>query len=203
VTSELNGKRPLDRVCVFCGSSPGSDPTFIEAAQRLGRILAERKLTAVFGGGSVGLMGALADSVIEAGGRIIGVIPDQLMARELGHTGLTELQVVASMHERKARLMELSDGFIALPGGAGTLEELSEVWTWAQLGIHRKPCGILNVAGYYAPFLALLDQMVEKEFLATEYRAMMLIDTEPEALLDGFETYRPPKVPQWLSRSEV
>ncbi len=193
----------IEHVCVFCGSSPGSDPIYVEAAQQLGRLLVQRRLGVVFGGGGVGLMGALANAAMAAGGHVTGVIPEQLMARELGHTELSELRVVDSMHARKALMMELSDAFIALPGGAGTLEELSEVWTWGQLGIHHKPLGLLNVAGYYTPFLAFLDQMVEQGFLAPKHRAMVLVETDAVALLDRLCHYRPPDVPQWLSRSGV
>lgn len=191
----------MQRICVFCGSSPGFDPIYLDAARRLGETLAHSNLTAVFGGGSVGLMGAFADAVLAAGGEIIGVIPQQLMARELGHPRLTKQRVVGSMQERKALMAELSDAFVALPGGAGTLDEFSEMWTWTQLGIHRKPCGILDVGGYYAPFLAFLDRMVEEGFLSPENRAIVLVETEPEALLERFASYEPPTVPRWLSQS--
>ena len=203
MTTPGTGHPGIQSVCVFAGSSPGTDPAYLAAARSTGEVLAAHKITTVFGGGGMGLMGALADAGLEAGGRVIGVIPDQLIDRELGHARLTELRVVGSMHERKALMMELSDAFIALPGGAGTLEELSEVWTWAQLGIHRKPCGILNVKGYYAPFLGFLDHMVDNGFLTAEHRAMLFVESEPLALLDRMRRYRPPEVPRWLSRSEV
>ena len=193
----------MQRICVFCGSSPGSNPIYARAARQLGHALAQANLEAVYGGGGVGLMGILADTMIAAGGRVIGVIPQQLVARELGHARLTDLRVVASMHERKALMAELADGFIALPGGAGTLEEFSEIWTWAQLGIHQKPCGILNVAGYYTPYLAFLDHMVEEGFLRPAFREMVLVETEPEALLERFRSYRAPLAPRWLQQGET
>jgi uncharacterized protein (TIGR00730 family) len=203
VTNLRNGRSPIERVCVFCGSNPGLNPVYLEAATNLGRFLAQQGVGVVFGGGGVGLMGALADAATAAGGRVTGMIPEQLMARELGHSQITELRVVGSMHARKALMMELADAFIALPGGAGTLEELSEVWTWGQLGIHHKPLGLLNVGGYYTPFLAFLDQMVAEGFLAPRHRAMVLVETDPAVLLERFRQYQPPDVPQWLSRSEV
>ena len=193
----------MRRICVFCGSSPGANPVYAEAAKQFGRTLVQAQLEAVYGGGGVGLMGILADTMIAAGGHIIGVIPEQLVSRELGHAQLTELRVVSSMHERKALMAELADGFVALPGGAGTLEEFSEVWTWAQLGIHQKPCGILNVAGYYEPFLAFLDRMVEEGFLRPALRQMVLVETEPEAPLERFRTYQAPAVPRWLQQGET
>lgn len=188
----------MRRICVFCGSRPGINPAYADAARRLGQRLARAELALVYGGGGVGLMGILADAVLGAGGAVIGVIPEPLVARELGHAQLTELKVVGSMHERKAQMAELSDGFIALPGGAGTLEEFCEIWTWAQLGIHRKPCGILNIGRYYAPFLSYLDHMVREGFLRPEHRAMVLVETEPETLLERFRTYRAPGTPRWI-----
>jgi uncharacterized protein (TIGR00730 family) len=190
-------------VCVFCGSSPGTEPAYEEAARALGRTLADSGLTLVYGGGHVGLMGVVADATLGAGGEVVGVIPKALLAREIAHTGLTDLRVVDSMHDRKALMSDLSGGFVALPGGTGTLEEFFEVLTWAQLGEHRKPCGLLNAAGYYDPLLAVFDHMVAKGFLSEEHRAMILVQTEPEPLLEAFARYRPPEVPKWIDRDEV
>jgi uncharacterized protein (TIGR00730 family) len=193
----------MRRICVYCGSSPGALPAYLEAAQALARALAARGIELVYGGGRVGLMGALADAVLGGGGRVIGVIPRALWDREVGHTGLTELRLVGSMHERKLLMADLADGFIALPGGMGTLEEFCEILTWSQLGLHQKPCGLLNIAGYYAPLLAFLDQMVDQGFLRPEYRALSLDDTDPDALLAQFEAYRPVPVTPWLNRSST
>ncbi len=193
----------MERVCVFCGSSLGEGGVYEEEARRLGRVLAASGITLVYGGASVGLMGALADAALGSGGAVIGVIPKALQEREISHGDLTDLRVVGSMHERKALMSDLSDGFIALPGGAGTLEEFFEVWTWAQLGEHGKPCGLLNVAGYYDPMLAFLDHMVAQKFLSEKHRAMVLVEREPEPLLQRLESYRPPEVPKWLDRAET
>jgi uncharacterized protein (TIGR00730 family) len=193
----------MQRLCVFCGSSPGLRPAYTEAARGLGTTLAGLGITVVFGGGSVGLMGSLADATLAAGGNVIGVIPRGLVERELGHLALTELRVVESMHERKAVMSELSDGFIVLPGGAGTMEEFFEVWSWAQLGIHRKPCGILNVEGYYDPLLTLLDWMVSEGFLRSKHRAMILVEHEPETLLRSLSAYEAPPTTEWISGREA
>ena len=171
------------RICVFCGSSPGRGDTYRDAAARLGRLLAESGIGVVYGGASVGTMGVVADAALGAGGEVVGVIPQALVDREVAHTGLTDLHVVADMHERKALMAELSDGFIALPGGAGTLEELFEVWTWAQLGLHTKPIGLLDVAGFYEPLAVLLDHMVAEGFLAATNRDLVVRDPDPAALL--------------------
>ena len=192
----------MNSVCVFCGSSPGNDPAYAEAARELGRTLAERDTTLVYGGGHVGLMGVVADAALGAGGEVIGVMPRSLVDREIGHTGLTKLHVVRSMHERKALMSELSEGFIALPGGNGTLEEFFEVLTWAQLGEHAKPCGLLNVAGYYDPLLAVFDQMVDRAFLKREHRELVLVEEDPSALLERFEGYEPPRTIKWIGPSE-
>jgi len=192
----------MNSICVFCGSSPGNDPAYAEAARRLGRTLAERDTTLVYGGGHVGLMGVVADAALEAGGEVIGVMPRSLVDREIGHKGLTKLHVVGSMHERKALMSELSDGFVALPGGNGTLEEFFEVLTWAQLGEHGKPCGLLNVAGYYDPLLKVFDQMVEKDFLRGAHRELVLVADDPSSLLQRFEGYEPPKTVKWIGDSE-
>lgn len=193
----------MRRICVFCGSSPGRDPAYREAAVALGRVLAARGLGLVYGGGRVGLMGALADAVLQAGGEAIGVIPRALQDREIGHTGLTDLRVVGSMHERKALMAELSDGFVALPGGLGTLEELFEVWTWGQLGLHVRPCGLLDARGFFRPLVALVDHLVAEEFVRPENRAMLLVAGEPEALLDGMAAWRAPAVERWVTAAET
>ncbi len=192
----------MNSVCVFCGSSPGNDPDYAAAAQELGRTLAERGTTLVYGGGHVGLMGVVADAALGAGGEVIGVMPRSLVDREIGHTNLTKLHVVRSMHERKALMSELSEGFIALPGGNGTLEEFFEVLTWAQLGEHAKPCGLLNVAGYYDPLLAVFDQMVDRAFLKREHREIVLVEEDPSSLLERFEGYEPPTTIKWICPSE-
>lgn len=192
----------MNSVCVFCGSSPGNDPAYAAAARELGRTLAERGNTLVYGGGHVGLMGVVADAALGAGGEVIGVMPRSLVDREIGHTDLTKLHVVRSMHERKALMSELSEGFIALPGGNGTLEEFFEVLTWAQLGEHAKPCGLLNVAGYYDPLLAVFDQMVDRAFLKREHRELVLVEEDPSALLERFEGYEPPRTIKWIGPSE-
>ena len=193
----------MQSVCVFCGSSRGIEPAYTEAARSLGRTLAEANVRLIFGGGHVGLMGVVSNAALEAGGEVIGVIPKSLVERELAHAALTDLRIVGSMHERKAMMSGLSEGFIALPGGTGTLEEFFEVLTWAQLGEHEKPCGLLNVAGYYIPLLAVFDQMVEKGFLSESNRALVLIESEPEKLLQRLGEYQPPKRAKWLDASET
>lgn len=193
----------MKSVCVFCGSSSGANRAYREAARRLGRTLAEAGVVLVYGGGRVGLMGVLADAVLDAGGEAVGVIPKALVEREIAHAGLGDLRVVGSMHERKALMAELAEGFVALPGGTGTLEEFFEVLTWAQLGEHEKPCGFLNVDGYYDPLLGFLDRMVGEDFLSEEHRKMVLVDAEPEALLEKFSRYRPPKTIKWIDARET
>jgi uncharacterized protein (TIGR00730 family) len=190
----------MKRICVFCGSSPGSCPEYRAAAEELGAELARRNIGLVYGGGNVGLMGVLADAVLRAGGEAQGVIPEALMAREVGHNGLTKLHVVRSMHERKALMADLSDAFIAMPGGFGTLEEFCEGVTWAQLGLHVKPCGILNTLGYYSPLLAMLDHAVEERFLKQENRGLVLARDQPADLLQALEEWRPLHVEKWLDR---
>jgi uncharacterized protein (TIGR00730 family) len=192
----------LNSLCVFCGSNPGVLPDYTAAAARLGRILAGRGLRLVYGGGHVGLMGAVADAVLTAGGSAIGVIPKALALRELAHDSLSGLEVVASMHERKARMSELSDAFVALPGGIGTLEELFEVWTWSQLGFQPKPCALLNVAGYFDPLLAFLDHMTGEGFLHPVHRAMAIVDDDPERLLDRLAAWQPPAVRKWIDADD-
>jgi uncharacterized protein (TIGR00730 family) len=193
----------MKRICVFCGSSPGARPEYRDAARELGALLARRGIGLVFGGGSVGLMGVVADAVLEAGGEAVGVIPRGLEVREVDHRGLTRLHVVDSMHERKAMMERLSDGFVALPGGVGTLEELAEILTWSQLGIHAKPVGLLDVAGYFEHLGRFLDHAVAERFLRPEHRALLLADREPAALLDRMAGWSPPPVQKWLDRRET
>jgi hypothetical protein len=188
----------IRRLCVFCGSSAGREPRYRRLAESLARALAERGIGIVYGGASVGLMGALADAARAAGGEVIGVIPQALIEREIGHRGLTELRIVESMHERKALMAELADGFVALPGGIGTLEELFEVWTWAQLGLHAKPCALLDTDGFFGPLVAFLDHLVDAGFVREAHRDMLLTAHSPEELLTAFAAYRPPRVAKWV-----
>ena len=195
--------RQLASVCVFCGSSPGADPAFLAAAQATGAAIARRGAALVYGGANVGLMGAVADAALAAGGEVFGVLPESLAAKELAHPGLTRIEIVASMHERKARMADLSDAFLALPGGIGTLEEICEIWTWAQLGFHDKPAGFLNVAGFYDPLKIFLDHMTEQAFLKPPHRHMAHFGTGPDELLDAFATYQPPAVEKWMERAQL
>lgn len=190
----------LRSVCVFCGASPGASPVYQEAAVALGRHLAERGLTLVYGGGAVGLMGTVADAALAAGGEVIGIIPQSLQEAEIGHKGLTRLEVVDGMHARKARMAELADAFIALPGGLGTLEELFEVWTWGQLGYHAKPLGLLEVNGFYDPLLTFLDHLVDERFVRAEHRGMLQRGASPAALLDALAAWTPSVAPKWVDR---
>jgi len=183
-------------LCVFCGSNIGRGGRYREIAAATGQAFARNQINLVYGGGRIGLMGIIADAVLAAGGMVTGVIPGALMARELGHLGLTHLDVVDTMHERKARMAELSDGFVALPGGAGTLEEIFEQWTWAQLGIHRKPCGFLNVDGYFDPVRAMIERMVTEEFLAPEDAEILIFSADVDMLLDALHD-RLPADRQW------
>ena len=191
------------RLCVFSGSSSGTDPAYASAAGELGAALAAKGIGLVYGGASVGLMGAVADAALAGGGEVVGVIPQSLMDKEIGHPGLSDLRVVGSMHERKALMAELSDGFIALPGGAGTLEELFEVWTWAQLGYHRKPCALLDVAGYYAQLSAFLDHVVTEGFVKPVHRNMLIIEPTVDGLLGRIATYDAPLVDKWIRRDDT
>jgi uncharacterized protein (TIGR00730 family) len=193
----------MNRICVYCGSSPGLMPDYRDAATVLGHTLAERGIGLVYGGASIGVMGAVADGVLEKGGEVIGVIPFALATREVAHDGLNELVVVDSMHERKARMAELSDGFIALPGGWGTLEEIFEMLTWAQLGFHDKPCGLLNISHYYDHLYAFLEHAINQRFVREEYRPMMMMEDTAESLLDRFEHYRAPQVKKWIGPEET
>ena len=180
-------------ICVFCGSSPGARPDYIQAAKLLGQTLAQKEITLVFGGASVGIMGQLAKACLEAGGEVIGVIPQKLVEMEVAYTQLAQLHVVDSMHERKAKMAELADGFIALPGGLGTIEEFFEVLTWAQLGMHQKPCGLLNTCHYYDKLLDFLNRTVAEQFVEEAHRAMIQIDESPAGLLQKFEAYEAPR----------
>lgn len=194
----------MKRICVFCGSSEGARPAYAEAARSLGAELVRRRLGLVYGGGSIGLMGILADSVLAQGGEVIGVIPGPLASRELAHAGLTEMRVVGSMHERKALMASLCDGFLALPGGLGTFEETLEVLTWAQLGIHRKPVGVLNVEGYWDGLQRLLAHAVREGFVRPEYAALLLFGGTPAELLDRLAAWRPPALARsWLDPSQT
>ena len=193
----------MRRLCVFCGSTTGTDPRYRHAAAELGRLLASRGLGLVFGGGSVGLMGVVADAALAEGGDVVGVIPHALAARELAHRDVGDMRVVPSMHARKALMAELSDGFVALPGGLGTLEELFEIATWGQLGIHRKPVGVLNVAGYYDPLTALLDHAVAEGFVSAENRRLVVVDDSAASLLDRLLAQRPPEGPEWITPEEA
>jgi len=191
------------RLCVFCGSSFGAREVYRHAAQAFGALLAGRGIGLVYGGAHAGLMGALADAVLAGGGQVIGVIPEALVERELAHSGLTELRVVASMHERKALMASLSDGFVALPGGIGTLEELFEVWTWSQLGLHEKPCALLDVAGFYGGLSAFMDHVVTQGFLQPKQRQALLMEADPSALLERMISYRAEPVTRWIDGSET
>jgi len=184
----------MNRICVFCGSSRGSDEIYIDAARQLGRILIKHNIGLVYGGGGVGLMGEIANTFMEKGAEIIGVIPRDLFEKEVACSGLSDLRIVNSMHERKSLMIELSDGFIALPGGFGTIEEFFEVLTWAQLGIHGKPCGILNIRGYFNYLIEFLDHMVNQKFIGKEHRSMVLIAGNPAELINKFQSYRPPQL---------
>ncbi len=188
----------MKRVCVFCGSSSGANPLYLEVAGNVGRVLARRGLGLVYGGGNVGLMGAVANAALAAGGEVVGVIPKALQLRELAHGKLTSLHVVGSMHERKAKMAELSHAFIALPGGMGTLEEFAEILTWAQLGLHARPCGLLDVAGYYRSLIAFFDRAAADGFVRPEHRRLVLVGEDPDALLDAFAGWQPPQVERWI-----
>ena len=179
----------LKNVCVFCGSRPGSRPEYTEAARSMGEALARRGLTLIYGGAKVGLMGTVADAARTAGGAVIGIIPQSLVRKEVAHSGLDDLRIVDSMHTRKAQMAELADAFIALPGGFGTFEEFFEIITWAQIGLHRKPCALLNVAGYYDPLLALIDHAITEDFAPSAHRRLIVTDTDAERLLDTLLRY--------------
>jgi len=193
----------MRRVCVFCGSSAGASDVYAEAARRMGRALVDRGMSLVYGGGHVGLMGILADAVLEAGGEAIGVIPHALNSREIAHLNLTTLHVVDSMHERKAKMAAMADAFVAMPGGFGTYEEFFEAVTWTQLGVHKKPCGLLNVAGFYDPIVEFLDHAVREQFIRPAHRETVLVDSDPDRLLDALEKVVLPEVPKWIGLAEA
>jgi hypothetical protein len=193
----------MKSITVFCGSNSGLRPEYAEAAQLLAQLLVERQIRLVFGGGKVGLMGIIADTVVQLGGEVIGIIPDSLDQKEVGHRGITTLHVVGSMHERKAMMADLADSFIAMPGGIGTFEEFFEILTWAQLGFHQKPCGLLNVLNYYEPLLKLCDQAVCEGFLRPVHRQLILEDSEPQPLLDKMADYRPQAVEKWIDKEDL
>jgi len=193
----------LKSICVFAGSNSGTKVEYVAAARELGRVLAQRQLGLVYGGARVGLMGALADEALSGGGRVIGVMPEALAAKEIAHQGLSELRVVKSMHERKAMMSDLSDGFVALPGGWGTMEEFFEVLTWGQLGFHRKPCGLLNIHGYFDRLLSFAEHCVDEGFVKREHRSMILVSDSPNELLDGMAAYKAPVVKKWIERAET
>jgi uncharacterized protein (TIGR00730 family) len=193
----------MQAVCVFCGSREGTRPSYAEAARLVGKTLARRGIGVVYGGGRVGLMGAVADAVLEERGEVVGVIPEALLAREIAHEGLTKLHVVDSMHERKRLMAGLSDGFVTLPGGYGTFEEFLEVLSWAQLGIHGKPCGLLDVDGYYEPLATLFDEAVKEGFVPPHHRLLVLIKRDPESLLDAMVRYTPPETNTWAAPGDL
>ena len=193
----------MNRICVFAGSNSGARGEYAAAAKALGRALAQAKLGLVYGGARVGLMGALADAALSGGGHVIGVIPEALVAKEVAHRSLSELRVVKSMHERKAMMADLADGFVALPGGWGTVEEFFEILTWGQLGFHRKPCGLLNVHGYFDQLLSFVEHSVEEGFVRSEQRAMILESDSPDELLEAMAAYKAPVVSKWIERAET
>jgi len=193
----------VERICVYAGSNTGARPDYVAATEALARVLAARGIGIVYGGANVGLMKVLADTAMAGGGEVIGIIPEALLAREIGHRDVTELRVVASMHERKAMMADLSDGFVALPGGFGTMEEIIEIATWAQLGMHVKPFGLLNVAGFYDPLVTFFDRAVDEGFLRPQHRQMLVVADDPDALLERFATWQSPKVGKWIDREQT
>ncbi len=193
----------MKRICVFCGSNKGVRAAYVSAAQAMGRALVKRNIGLVYGGGNVGLMGVIADEMLAEGGEVIGVIPQGLVAREVAHQNLTEQRIVSTMHERKALMAELSDAFIAMPGGMGTFDEFCEILTWAQLGIHQKSCGVLNVENYFTPLLTMFDHAMNEGFLRAEHRALVLEASEPERLLDQLAAYQPQFAEKWLDLDKV
>ncbi|MFJ2986681.1 TIGR00730 family Rossman fold protein [Collimonas sp. NPDC087041] len=193
----------MKSLCIYCGSSPGASPVYAQAARAMAQAMVNDNIALVYGGGNVGLMGIIADEVIRLDGRATGVIPEALLQKELGHKGLTQLHIVKDMHERKAMMAELSDGFIAMPGGVGTLEELFEVFTWAQLGFHKKPIGLLNVDGFYDGLLQFIQHMVSQRFLKGEQAELLMAEAQPEALLQRFRSFVPLQVTKWLDRTTI
>jgi hypothetical protein len=193
----------MQRLCVFCGSSVGNNVAYTDAAEAMGKLLARRGIGLVYGGGNVGLMGVMADAAMAAGGEVIGVIPKALFDREVGHPGITDLRIVDSMHTRKALMADLADAFVAMPGGVGTFEEFFEAITWTQLGLHRKACGLLNVAGFYSPLAAFIDQAVTDGFIKPIHRAAIVVDDDPERLVDTLLRIEIPDVPKWIKKEET
>jgi uncharacterized protein (TIGR00730 family) len=192
----------LNKICVFCGSNSGTNPAYAAAALKLGQLVAARGSTLVYGGAKAGLMGIIADAALAGGGQVIGVIPRGVIPKEIAHAGLTELRTVASMHERKALMEQLSDAFVAMPGGFGTLDEFFEILTWAQLGLHRKPCGIYNVNGYYDRLLAMLDHSMQEGLLKPQHRRLIVADDNPEALLTHLADFESPQTAKWADRGQ-
>lgn len=195
--------KKLTSLCVYCGSSSGRIDAYAAAARALAQTMVERGIRLVYGGAGVGIMGTVADEVLRLGGKAVGVIPEALMRKELAHAGLTELHVTPSMHARKTLMAELADGFVALPGGIGTMEEIFESWTWGQLGLHRKPCGLLNVARYYDSLIAFLDHAAGEQFVRPDQRRMLVVESEPGVLLDRLATYTPPELSKWVELGET
>ncbi|WP_150050467.1 MULTISPECIES: LOG family protein [Methylomonas] len=193
----------IKSLCVYCGSSPGRNGDYLAAAEALAEEMVGRGIRLVYGGADVGVMGAVANAVLAAGGQVTGIIPEALVSKEVAHRNLTELHVTRSMHDRKAMMAELADAFVALPGGIGTLEEIFEIWTWAQLGLHQKPFGLLNVAGYYDKLIAFLDHVVEERFVKPPHRQALLVASAAAQLLDGFETYHPAEEPRWMTSEQI
>ncbi|MBM4208452.1 MAG: TIGR00730 family Rossman fold protein [Gammaproteobacteria bacterium] len=195
--------KKINSICIYCGSSSGRREAYAESAYAIAAALTRRDISLVYGGASIGIMGQVADRVLQLGGKVIGVIPKALAHKEVAHENLTELHITQSMHERKLRMTELADGFIALPGGIGTLEELFEIWTWAQLGFHDKPCGLLNVAGYYDSLIQFLDHVQAEQFVRPQHRDILMVESESDALLDRFTHYQPPEIKRWVSRNDT
>ena len=193
----------MSTICVYCGSSPGNDPAFLQAAREIGGLMAQRGHSLVYGGGNSGLMGVVADAVLAAGGQVVGVIPDNFVRQELAHKGLTKLHVVSTMHERKALMASLADGFLALPGGIGTLEEIAEVFVWTQLGLHTKPCALLNINGYYDPLVSFLTRMTDARFLRAEQLSQLIVAREPAEALDRLLSFTPTVVDKWMDRKQA
>jgi uncharacterized protein (TIGR00730 family) len=193
----------MKSICVFCGASSGASEVYADGARQLAASLVKRQISLVYGGGNIGLMGVIADEVMRLGGHVTGVIPQALMDKEVGHTGLSKLHIVRNMHERKALMADLSDGFIAMPGGIGTLEELFEIFTWLQLGFHEKPLGLLNIAGFYDELLVFLKSTTEAKFLKTEHLNQLLNETDPEQLLQKFSTFKPTHLTKWVGKNDL
>ena len=193
----------IKSICIYCGSSPGRLEAYAEAAIAVAEALVSRNIRLVYGGASIGIMGLVADQVLKLGGQVVGVIPKGLAHKEVAHQQLTELHITQSMHERKMRMAELADGFIALPGGIGTLEELFEIWTWAQLGIHNKPCGLLNVEGYYDSLIGFLDHVLAEQFVKKHHHELLMVDSNPDRLLERYVNFQPPVVKHWVGKNET